>query len=827
MKNTFLLILSIALSWSLQASNANRYVLWYDAPAKNWNEALPIGNGSMGAMVFGYAEQERLQLNEETLWTGGPAELNPNPDAPNYLEGVRQLLFAGKNDEASRMMRKMQGPNTQMYQPLGDLMIYQKSLSSASAYYRDLNIETAIATTRFTQNDVELTREIFVSAPDSVMVLHLKANRKGGLNLALGVTHPLAFTSEKQGSDLVLKAKARITSDENRNKKEILYDDAIGDKGMYFQFRVRVISCDGKVAVSDSLIEISEATDAVVLVSAATSYNGFRNSPTLAGKDPQAITLSRLNAAQKKPYETLKAAHIVDYQKFFKRVELNLSSEAVPDLPTDKRLAAYKQGVSDPHLEELYFQFGRYLLISSSRPGGIAANLQGIWCEAIRPSWRSNYTTNINLQMNYWPALPLNMTEMYEPLLKQIEHMAFNGRFTAKNYYHAKGWAAHHNSDIWAQTNPVGEGGGDPKWANWALGSPWLSQHLWEYYQFTMDQAFLKDKAYPIMKGAADFCLDWLVLKDGRLVTAPSTSPENVYLDKDGKKIAVTIASTMDMEIIWDLFTNVMEASKILGVDKEYATLLKAKRDSLQPIKVGKKGNIVEWYEDFEDVDPEHRHVSHLFGLHPGREISPLIDTVLGNAARRTLELRGDGGTGWSKAWKINFWARLLDGDHAYKMYQELLKTSTQNNLFDTHPPFQIDGNFGSIAGISEFFVQSHLGQIQLLPALPKAWKNGSITGLKARGAFTVSMNWMGSKLVNAQILSEKGTTCVLRTKQPVKIIGAKYKLKKVTFQNEQHYIYTFPTKAGAYYDILAKKISYENDSTIQGYLPGFFYRTN
>lgn len=805
MKNTFAFILFIGLGVGVQAAKVSKYVLWYDAPAMNWNEALPIGNGSLGAMVFGYPEKERLQLNEETLWTGGPADLNPNPDAPNYLEGVRKLLFAGKNDEAARMMRKMQGPNSQMYQPLGDLLISQKSQSPATAYYRDLNIETAIATTRFTQDGVELTREVFASAPDSVMVLRLAANKKGALNVAFGVTHPLAYTAQIQGSDLVLKAKARITSDENRNRKEILFDDALGDKGMFFQFRVRVISCDGKVTCSDSLLEISDATEAVVLLAAATSYNGFRNSPTLAGRDPQITTLNRLNAAQKKSFETLRAAHVADYQKFFKRVELNLSNEAVPELPTNKRLAAYKQGVADPHLEELYFQFGRYLLISCSRPGGIAANLQGIWCEAIRPSWRSNYTTNINLQMNYWPALPLNMTEMYEPLLTQIEHMASNGVSTARNYYHAKGWAAHHNSDIWAQTNPVGEGGGDPKWANWALGSPWLSQHLFEYYQFTKDEEFLRKKAYPIMKGAADFCIDWLVEKDGHLVTAPSTSPENVYLDKDGKKIAVTIASTMDMEIIWDLFTNVMEASRILNIDKEYAALLKAKRDSLQPIQVGKKGNIVEWYEDFDDVEPEHRHVSHLFGLHPGRQISPLIDPVLGKAAIKTLELRGDGGTGWSKAWKINFWARLLDGDHAYKMYQELLKTSTQNNLFDTHPPFQIDGNFGSIAGISELFVQSQLEEIQLLPALPKAWKEGSFVGLKARGAFQVDLSWKDAKLVRATLLSEKGNRCVLRTLQPVQVVGVKAKTKKVKVGDAFHYTYSFPTKSGGVYQITPK----------------------
>ena len=818
-----ILLLLVLLLCSLNTWSVSRYTLWYDAPAKNWNEALPIGNGSLGAMVFGNAEQERIQLNEETLWTGGPAELNPNPEAPSYLGKVRELLFAGKNDEASRLLRKMQGPDTQMYQPLGDLLINHKDLSPATSYYRELNIETAMTTTRFTQNQTEFTREMFASAPDSIFVLRLKANHKGALNLTLGVHHELDYVSEKQGSDLVLKAKARIDSDENRKRKEILYDDEFGNKGMYFQFRVRVVSCDGIVTVNDSLIDISGATEALVLVSAATSYNGFRNSPTLLGKDQQAIALRRLDEAQGKSFETLMSAHVADYQKYFKRVELNLSEALVPEAPIDQRLKAYRNGEADPHLEELYFQFGRYLLISCSRPGGIAANLQGIWSESIKPPWRSNYTTNINLQMNYWPALPLNMAEMYEPLLTQIEHMAFNGQFTAKNYYHANGWAAHHNSDIWAQTNPVGAGTGDPKWANWALGSPWLSQHLFEYYRFTMDKDFLREKAYPIMKGAADFCMDWLVLKNGYLVTAPSTSPENVYLDKDGNKCAVTIASTMDMEIIWDLFTNVMEASKILGVDKEYAALLKAKRDSLQPIKVGKKGNIVEWYEDFEDVEPEHRHVSHLFGLHPGREISPLIDTVLSNAARRTLEIRGDGGTGWSKAWKINFWARLLDGDHAYKMYQELLKTSTMNNLFDTHPPFQIDGNFGSIAGVSEFFVQSHLDQIQLLPALPKAWKDGSISGLKARGAFKIRLNWSNSKLLNGEILSEKGTTCILRTKEPVKIYNAKYKVKKVKLQGERNYIYTFPTEAGYLYGLQAKKI----DNPTSGYLPPVNYRTN
>jgi alpha-L-fucosidase 2 len=550
----------------------------------------------------------------------------------------------------------------------------------------------------------------------------------------------------------------------------------------------------------------------LLYITAATSFNGIDKCPDREGKDEVKLATDDMNRAVKKNYETLLAAHLSDYQRYFNRVQLTLNKRKIPALPINERLLAYQKGGEDFALEELFFQYGRYLLICSSRPGGFPANLQGIWNNLLRPSWRSNYTTNINLQMNYWPALPANLTEMNQPLIDHIKRLAKNGTATAKNYYNMRGWAVHHNSDIWAQTNPVGEGGGDPKWANWSLGSPWLSQHLYEQYRFTADKKYLKEVAYPLMKSAAEFCLDWLVERNGVLVTAPSTSPENVYLHPNGFKGTVTIASAMDMEIIWDLFTNLIEASSILGIDKDFAKLLQEKRAKLNPLKIGKKGNLVEWYDDWEDEDPHHRHVSHAFGLHPGREISPLIDTAYSNAVRKTLELRGDDGTGWSIAWKINFWSRLLDGDHAYKLYRNLLHITKEYttevytggggvypNLFDAHPPFQIDGNFGATAGVTEMLLQSHLDQLQLLPALPAAWKEGHVKGLIARGNFEVEIWWAEGKMTRAIILSHKGGLCKLRTGEPVSVKGI---VLKPVLKDNNGYLVSFNTVPGQRYEL-------------------------
>lgn len=819
-KKAWLLFITIVIAPALFCQQVQK--LWYKQPAKVWTEALPLGNGRLGAMVFGGVQDELLQLNEGSLWTGGPVRTNVNPGAYANLQIVRDALLKEENyAKAYEYTKKMQGYYSESYLPMADLFIHQHFTDTAvSAYYRDLAISDALCTTRFTVAGTVFTRQVISSAADQVIVIRLTASRPGQLSFSAGIKGLLSYQkSVVDNSELVARGKApsHIQPSYINADHPVSPEDTTGCRGMRFEMLLKAVPVGGTVTSDTSGIEVKGATEVMLFLSAATSFNGFDKCPDAQGKDEHGIATHYLAAAVQKSWPALLTGHQADFHKYFNRVSFTLAAPADSSnagLPTDERLLHYTEGVTDPALETLYFQYGRYLLISCSRPGGAPANLQGIWNKELRPPWSANYTTNINVQMNYWPAEALNLSDMHLPLLDFIRNAAVTGAVTAKEFYHAKGWAVHHNSDIWALSNPVGDlGNGDPTWANWTMGSPWLSQHLWTHYAFTKDKKFLRETAYPLMKGAALFCLDWLVPdKDGYLVTAPSVSPENTFIDDRGKTGSVSVATTMDMSIIWDLFTNLIEASQELNSDVAFRRLIIEKRKKLFPLHIGHKGNLQEWYKDWEDTDPHHRHVSHLFGLYPGRQISPISTPAWANASKKTLELRGDAGTGWSLAWKINFWARLLDGNHAYTMIRRLLHLTGQTgtnyangggsyvNLFDAHPPFQIDGNFGGVAGMAEMLLQSQNGELALLPALPDAWAAGEIHGLKARGDFEVSMQWAHNGLAHAQIISGAGGPCTIRTAVPIKVDGVAAK----AVQGANGYTITFHTEKGKTYEVSA-----------------------
>jgi alpha-L-fucosidase 2 len=780
------ILLCTCLMLFLQCSEAygqSDLKLWYQQPAANWNAALPVGNGRLGAMVFGRVSEELIQLNEETLWSGGPANTDPNPAAHKILPQIREALFREDYETADKLAKEMHGLFTESYEPLGDLIIkhHFSTASSPENYYRELDISQATSTTRFTLDGVTYTREAFVSAPDQVIVVHLRASQKNALQFSVSVKSPLFHTSHISKDAIVMKGKAPAHTDPSYMQSmeiPVVYNDPQHCRGMRFALNVKATTTDGKISEDENGLRVTGATEAVLFLSAATSFNGFDKCPDKEGKDETSLALKYLESALQKSVADLRKEHVKDYQNYFNRVSLALQSPAV-NVPTDERLKRYAEGAGDNGLEILYFQYGRYLLISSSRPGGIPANLQGIWNNHVRPPWSSNFTTNINAEMNYWMVESANLSELHNPLINLISQLAVTGSKTTRNFYNASGWTVHHNTDIWAASNPVS---GSPSWANWPMGGAWLSQHLWEHYQFNGDKKYLLEVAYPLMKSAAQFCVEWLVEnKDGYLVTAPSTSPENFFINDKGYKGAVSIASTMDISLIWDLFTNVIEASTHLNVDKDYRQLLVEKRDKLYPLQVGKKGNLQEWFKDWDDEDPQHRHISHLFGLFPGRQISALHTPELANAVRRSMELRGDGGTGWSKGWKINIWARLHDGDHAHKLIREQLKLTgvegtdyangggTYPNLLDAHPPFQIDGNFGGVSGMVEMLLQSHDGAVHLLPALPEDWRRGKITGLKARGGFTIDITWQDKKITEVRIHSSLGNNFRARTASSLK----------------------------------------------------------
>jgi len=773
-----LLICCFLVGSSCQDSLADHvFVLWYDQPASQWTEALPLGNGRLGTMFFGDPGKEHLQFNEDTLWTGEPHEYH-NEGAANALPQIRRLLSEGHQKEAEDLALQefMSIPLRQKaYQPFGDLYIEFPGHEKATDYRRQLDIEAGVGRVHYWVDGLKYKREMFVSAVDQALIIRLSADLGKSLNFTVSVDSPHPLAKISIVDEQMLKLNGRVQNG-----------------ALEFEAHVMVRQEGGKSISDTKSIHVSDANRATLILVAATSFKDFQD----VSADPALRCLGYLDPLRDKPYVKMAALHEQDHRSLFNRVQLNLGTKEFRSEPTDERLAKFNAR-EDPQLAALFFQYGRYLMITSSRPGSQPANLQGIWNDQLEPPWESKWTTNINTEMNYWPVETTNLSECHEPLFALLEDLVISGSKTAKAHYGARGWVLHHNTDIWRGTAPINAS----NHGIWATGGAWLCQHLMEHYRFTGDNDFLAQRAYPIMKAAAEFFLDYLAEdpKTGRFISSPSNSPE----------IGGLVAGpTMDHQIIRSLFADCISAGEILGIDEDFRNILIEKRKQIAPNKIGRHGQLQEWLEDKDDPQNQHRHVSHLWGLHPGSEINWKETPELYEAAKQSLTFRGDGGTGWSMAWKINFWARFLDGNHAYRLLKNQLtlvpstetntrKGGTYPNLFDAHPPFQIDGNFGATAGIAEMLLQSHLGELHLLPALPDAWPEGYIRGLRARGGFEVSISWSDKTAYKVVIKSLSGSECRIRTRIPeyVSCEG-----NRIDTQNPEPDVVQFSTEAGKVY---------------------------
>jgi len=745
--------------------------LWYREPATDWGTALPIGNGRLGAVVFGGVENDLVQLNDDTLWSGYPFDSN-NYGAREHLATVRDLVTRGELLAAQALIEeKMSGPNYEFYQPLANLHISSRlDGGKPSEYRRELDLDTATVKVSYNVGGVTYLREAFVSAVDQVFVMRISSSERGKVSFSAELDSLLRSAVAADGDcGLVLRGKCPDRVDWTRPQDRAAIYDA--GRGMTFEVRLRIACQGGRTAAQGDKLVVDSADSVVLMISAATSFRGFDKQPTVDDKDLSERCCQTLLSCASKDYTRLLQDHIADHQRLFRRVRLSLDGPDLYETPTDQRLRALREGGDDPGLVELLFQFGRYLLISSSRPGTQPANLQGIWNDKVAPPWCCAWTVNINTEMNYWFAETCNLPECHEPLFQFIKELSENGRRTAEVHYGCRGWAAHHNTDVWRRSSPFI---GDTRYGMWPMSGVWLCRHLWEHYEFTRDTSFLRDFAYPIMKGAALFCLDWLVEDDhGYLVTNPSTSPENCFLTEDGTQASVSIGSTMDISLIHDLFTNCIAACQSLEADELFSAELQSARERLRPLAIGKRGQLQEWYVDYEESEPGHRHLSHLYGVYPGTMITPDATPDLAAASRRSLDLRleaGSGQFGWSCAWMANLFARLRDSQRAYDCVRRFLVKLVYPNLIDAESHYQLDGNFGITAGIAEMLIQSHQGAIHLLPALPSQWREGHISGLRARGGFEVAISWKNATLDRAVVSSKLGEYCRIYSTVPLQV---------------------------------------------------------